>query len=177
MSQACLEPRAPTNEPSESQFLSALDEFDDDFELPELSSLEINPPSYDAAAAATAAAPRSPPRNFSHKLAPVQPREDEGHEELPAYSTSICLENVFLRKSELEGAVHRAYDRNWWKEYVTLRGTLLTFHRCKKDYFHRAGDAKSQSSPDFPAGTRRGAFLRSYNLQHADVGVAADYVK
>ena len=107
----------------------------------------------------------------------IQPREDEGREALPPYSSAISLENVFMRKMELEGAVHQAHDRNWYKVMVTLQGTALTFHRCKSGgLFGGVLDGKKHS-PDFPSGVTRGAFLRSYNLQHADVGIAADYVK
>jgi len=103
----------------------------------------------------------------------IQPREDEGREILPPYSTAISLQGVFLQKMELEGVVHRAQDRNWYRVLVTLQGTALSFYKCKIPGVF----ASRKSSPDFPAGTTKGAFLRSYNLQHADVGVAADYVK
>jgi hypothetical protein len=103
----------------------------------------------------------------------IQPREDEGREVLPPYSSAISLRAVFLRKMELEGAVHRAQNRNWYRVFVTLQGTALTFHKCKLPGFF----GKSRSSPDFPAGTTKGPFLQSYNLQHADVGIAADYLK
>lgn len=106
----------------------------------------------------------------------IQPREDEGRETLPPYSTAISLENVFLRKMELEGAVHQATDRSWTRVMVTLQGTALTFHKCKTAGVFGAMGGKKHS-PDLPAGTSRGAFLRSYNLQHADVGIAADYLK
>jgi hypothetical protein len=104
----------------------------------------------------------------------IQPREDEGREVLPPYSSAISLRAVFLRKMELEGAVHRAQNRNWTRVYVTLQGTALTFHKCK---IPGILGTKGRTTPDFPAGTTKGLFLQSYNLQHADVGIAADYVK
>jgi hypothetical protein len=104
----------------------------------------------------------------------IQPREDEGCEVLPPYSSAISLRAVFLRKMELEGAVHRAQNRNWTRVYVTLQGTALTFHKCK---IPGILGTKGRTTPDFPAGTTKGLFLQSYNLQHADVGIAADYVK
>jgi hypothetical protein len=51
----------------------------------------------------------------------IQPREDEGREQLPAYSCSIMIRAVFERKMELETAVHRAFDRNWHKLFVELQ--------------------------------------------------------
>ncbi|TAQ84890.1 hypothetical protein B7494_g6778 [Chlorociboria aeruginascens] len=125
------------------------------------------PPSYDALAH-----PAHLRRRFT-----IQPREDEGRESLPPYSSSISLESVFSRKMELEGAVYRSHDRNWYRVFVTLQGTALTFHKCKGQGVFAKAEAGRKSSLDFPAGTKKGQFLRSYNLQHADVGVAADYMK
>lgn len=126
-----------------------------------------SPPSYDSFLSSAALR-----RRFN-----IQPREDEGRETLPPYSSAISLENVFMKKLELEGAVHKALDRNWYRVMVTLQGTALTFHKCKTPGLFGAAMSASKHSPDFPAGTTRGALLRSYNLQHADVGIAADYVK
>ncbi len=107
----------------------------------------------------------------------IQPREDEGREILPPYSSAISLENVFMKKMELEGAVHKAQDRNWYKVLVTLQGTALTFHKCKGSGVFGSAMSGRKHSADLPAGCTRGTFLRSYNLQHADVGIAADYLK
>jgi hypothetical protein len=107
----------------------------------------------------------------------IQPREDEGQETLPSYSCAISLESVFLKKMELEGAVHRAHDRNWNREVVTLQGTALTFHKYKSGGVFAKVDGGKRGSADFPAGAKRGHLLKSYNLQHAEVGVAADYLK
>lgn len=108
----------------------------------------------------------------------IQPREDEGHEKLPAYSCALSLENVFLRKLELEGAVHRAHDRNWYRVYATLQGTALSFHKYKgKGMFGKSEVSKYEEDPDFPSGSRRGTPIKSYNLRHAEVGIAADYYK
>lgn len=106
----------------------------------------------------------------------IQPREDEGHEKLPPYSCAISLENVFMRKLELEGAVHRAHDRNWYRVHAKLQGTALTFYEYKERSMFRRLDNEKEKHPDFPAG-KKGHFLRSYNLQHAEVGIAADYYK
>lgn len=108
----------------------------------------------------------------------ILPREDEGREALPEYSAGISLENVFMRKMELQGAIHRASDRNWYRVLATLQGTLLSFHKCKGPGIFGACDrGDRKGTPDLPAGTRRGSLLGSYNLLHADVGIAADYVK
>jgi hypothetical protein len=126
-----------------------------------------SPPSYDADALL-----QTPPRRKFN----IQPREDEGREKLPPYSSQISLENVFSRKMELEDAVHRAHDRNWYRVYVTLQGTALMFHKYKTSgYF--PGWTSESGRQDVAVPEKKGQFLRSYNLQHADVGIAADYYK
>ena len=105
----------------------------------------------------------------------IQPREDEGREILPPYSSAISIQNVFLKKMELEGAVHRAGDRNWYRVVVTLQGTALKFHKFKGSALF--GGKDDGGKPDDSMASKKGVFLRSYNLQHADVGIAADYLK
>lgn len=105
----------------------------------------------------------------------VQPREDEGREVLPPYSSAISIQNVFLKKMELEGAVHKAQDRNWYRVVVTLQGTALKFHKFKGTALFSGKD--DGGKPDSSMDSKKGPFLRSYNLQHADVGIAADYSK
>ncbi|TVY85298.1 Spectrin beta chain, partial [Lachnellula suecica] len=107
----------------------------------------------------------------------IQPREDEGREVLPAYSCAISLESVFIKKMEVEGAVHRAHDRNWYRVFVTLQGTALTLHNYKSSGLFAKPEDGRKSTPDLPAGAKRGSLVKSYNLQHAEVGVAADYTK
>lgn len=126
------------------------------------------PPSYDASTQS---------QNMRSRLINIQPREDEGKETLPGYSAGISLENVFMRKMELQGAIHRASDRNWYRVFATLQGTLLAFHKYKGPGIFGNDRGEQKGTPDLPAGTRRGCLLESYNLQHADVGIAADYVK
>ncbi|KAH8595891.1 hypothetical protein B0O99DRAFT_511119 [Bisporella sp. PMI_857] len=104
----------------------------------------------------------------------VQPREDEGRETLPAYSSAISLCNVFLHKKELEGAVHKAQDRSWHKVSVFLQGTALTLHAYKSGSMLSSW---GKDAADRVVESKMGGFLKSYNLQHADVGVAADYYK
>lgn len=127
-----------------------------------------SPPSYDADALLQSSPLR---RKFN-----VQPREDEGREILPPYSSEISLEHVFSRKMELEGAVHRAHDRNWYRVYVTLQGTALTFHKYKSSGYFSAWSSEGGRT-DVAVPGKKGHFLKSYNLQHADVGIAADYYK
>lgn len=135
---------------------------------PTVPTIPENPPPYDAVLAPST----SPRPKFN-----IQPREDEGREVLPPYSCAISLENVFLKKMELEGAVHRAHDRNWYRVVVALQGTALTVYKFKGGGVFSKLEGGGKPSADFPAGVKRGETLRSYNLQHAEVGVAADYLK
>jgi len=125
-----------------------------------------SPPSYDADAILQSPQSR---QKFN-----VQPREDEGRETLPPYSSAISLENVFCRKVELEGVIRRAADRNWYRVCVALQGTALTFHKYRSYTLSWSTDA---ARSDVLAPGKKGQFIRSYNLQYADVGIAADYYK
>ncbi|RFU30852.1 hypothetical protein B7463_g5469, partial [Scytalidium lignicola] len=123
-----------------------------------------SPPSY--------VAPFMRPR---HRLQ-VLPREDEGREILPLYSASISLDSVLLKKMELVGCVRRAQDREWSREYVSLQGTALIFYKCKSSVVGGVF-AKLEKNPDMPTGVKKGTLIKTYNLQHAEAGIAADYTK
>jgi hypothetical protein len=106
----------------------------------------------------------------------IQPREDQGREQLPAYSCSIMIRAVFSKKMELETAVHRAFDRNWHQVYAELQGTALRFYKVKSAGLF-AGGGGPNTSEDMPPYLKPGELLKIYSLQHADVGIAADYLK
>lgn len=98
---------------------------------------------------------------------------------LPAYSCDVHMETVFQMKMEIEDAVRRAEYRNWRTMVVELHGTALHIYPSKKKDF---GWGKSRMHgpnvrPDNPSWLKKGSLERSYSLQHADVGIAADYQK
>jgi hypothetical protein len=126
------------------------------------------PPSYDLAVAGL----NLPPSRFK-----IQPREDEGCEILPEYSCSIAISAVFVRKMEVECAVHKAHDRNWYKVHVELQGTALKIYKTKSVGVFAKEKSAPNLSPDQPPYLKRGELIRTYNLQHADSGSAADYIK
>lgn len=98
-------------------------------------------------------------------------------EYLPDYNTSIHIEGVFSKKHEIENTIKRAEDRQWHTVFVTLNGTALNVYNVKKDWgWGRSRDGPT-ISPDNPPWVRRSKLERSYNLLHADVGIAADYRK
>lgn len=127
------------------------------------------PPSYDFAVTGL--------ENLPQRKVKIEPRWNEGHEELPAYSCSITQHAVFLRKMELESAVHKAHDRSWYRVWVELQGTALTFYETKSLGLFSSSKSAPNMTPDQPPFLKRGDQVRTYSLQHADVGIAADYTK
>lgn len=106
----------------------------------------------------------------------IQPREDQGREQLPSYSCSIMIRAIFSKKMELETAVHTAFDRKWYQVYAELQGTALRFYKVKSAGIF-AGGGGPNTSADNPPHLKLGELLKIYSLQHADVGIAADYLK
>ncbi|WQF75545.1 Putative pleckstrin domain, PH-like domain superfamily [Colletotrichum destructivum] len=111
---------------------------------------------------------------------PLAGRDDVQHgmeEGLPGYSCDIELEGVWVKKMEIENTTKRAEDRNWHTAFVQLRGTALNFYNVKKDWgWGRTRDGPT-ISPDNPPWVRKASLDKAYSLQHADVGIAADYKK
>lgn len=63
-------------------------------------------------------------------------------------------------------------DRPFWKDvYLVLRGTLLQVRRIKTQGL--LGQCVNRNSPQ----QQPGRLIRTYNLQHAEVGLAADHKK
>jgi hypothetical protein len=120
------------------------------------------PPPYDEFADAPLPAPR-----FK-----VEPRPEEGKERLPAYHCSIRREGIFERKVELESPFERAYDRKWSKVYVVLNNTILSIHKPK-----RVAPGTKGSIEDETDSYICGSAIKSYTLQHTEVGAATDYKK
>ncbi|KAJ0160525.1 hypothetical protein CTA2_7804 [Colletotrichum tanaceti] len=122
-----------------------------------------------------------PPYERDAKLKrPLAGRDDVQHgmeEGLPGYSCDIELEGVWVKKMEIENTTKRAEDRNWHTAFVQLRGTALNFYNVKKDWgWGRTRDGPT-ISPDKPPWVRKASLDKAYSLQHADVGIAADYKK
>lgn len=132
-----------------------------------------NPPAYHAATHGTY---EGPARKGKETVLDDAVLMDE--EVLPRYYCDVHMENVFQMKMEIEDAVKRAEYRNWRTMFVVLHGTALHIYSAKKEF----GWGKSRMhgpdvQPDNPSWLRKGSLERSYSLQHADVGIAADYHK
>ncbi|CDO74580.1 hypothetical protein BN946_scf184583.g7 [Trametes cinnabarina] len=61
---------------------------------------------------------------------PIQPREEEGKEELPPYSNSIYLTGVMPRKMEFIQPGVQAKDRKWRRVYCVLEGTMFRVYKA-----------------------------------------------
>ncbi|KAJ4188844.1 hypothetical protein NW755_006340 [Fusarium falciforme] len=83
-----------------------------------------------------------------------------------------------MRKMEITNTVRRAEDRQWRMAYVTLHGTALNIYGVKKGWqWRRARDDGPSVDPDNPSWIDQGKLAKSYGLQYAEVGIAADYKK
>ncbi|KAK0305429.1 hypothetical protein LTR91_003794 [Friedmanniomyces endolithicus] len=86
--------------------------------------------------------------------APAARQRGEAREKLPGYSCSVSAEARLLLQLESVNPLHGVSESDWREVFVTLRGTLFSIYRVKD------GGA--------------GRLLRSYTLQHAEVGLAVD---
>ncbi|KZT23673.1 hypothetical protein NEOLEDRAFT_1095766 [Neolentinus lepideus HHB14362 ss-1] len=60
----------------------------------------------------------------------IQPREDEGKEELPVYTNSIYLAAIMPRKMEFTAPGVQAKDRKWRRVFCVLEGTIFRVYKC-----------------------------------------------
>ncbi|KAI5369979.1 hypothetical protein Slin15195_G008570 [Septoria linicola] len=97
-----------------------------------------------------------PPNYLTAVRAPSQALRLEGQcrEQLPKYSCTVGAEGKLLLNLESINPLHGSCEGEWREVYVVIRGTMICFHRVKD------GSA--------------GKLLRSYTLQHAEVGLASD---
>jgi len=84
---------------------------------------------------------------------------------LPEYSCSVEYCGTLALRCELTTPFLESGDNKWHEVFVVLRGPQLNFHKFKSSTF-------SKGKP--PA---IGRLMRSYTLQHAEVGVATDWRK
>ncbi|KAF5715467.1 ph domain-containing protein [Fusarium mundagurra] len=98
-------------------------------------------------------------------------------ETLPEYRCEIDLEGVFMHKMEIQNTIQRAEDRQWHMIYVTLHGTALNIYNVKKRWKWGRNKDGPNVNPDNPPWIDQGDLVKSYSLQYADCGIAADYKK
>ncbi|KAF1827833.1 uncharacterized protein K489DRAFT_301731, partial [Dissoconium aciculare CBS 342.82] len=88
------------------------------------------------------------------RLPSPRPRSDR-RDPLPAYTCTVDYEARMLLRVESHSPLHDISEADWKEVILVLRGTSLVLHRARKD-----GSA--------------GKALRTYTLQHAEVGLASD---
>lgn len=59
----------------------------------------------------------------------IQPRDEEGEEELPGYSNAIHISGYMPRKMEFTSPGVQAKDRAWKRQYVVLHGTSIKVYK------------------------------------------------
>lgn len=150
---------------SNSNYNTAMPGYHNKFPNASTSALPSQPPEYKLHSEEEE--PELPPSRFK-----IIPREEEGREELPAYSCTLHKEAVFERKMELSNPFERADKRRWKKVYLVLHGTKLDVHKPKRTMFFEK-KSKTSGETEYTAGV----LLESYTLQLAEVGTAADYLK
>ncbi|KAF2797046.1 hypothetical protein K505DRAFT_236415 [Melanomma pulvis-pyrius CBS 109.77] len=84
----------------------------------------------------------------------------------PQYACTVEIGGILGMKQELSSPFQVAGTREWNDVYVLLRGTQLCIYRIKSPHFL----FKSRSPGP-------GRLIKSFSLQHAEVGVASDFKK
>ncbi|KAI9806249.1 MAG: hypothetical protein M1825_006364 [Sarcosagium campestre] len=110
------------------------------------------------------------PSQFSSSIS-----SEDGTEALPSYTCSLHAESLFDRKQEMKNPFERADIRTWDKVFVILRGPALQVYKLKRPSIF-TDDSNMNHFAQLPAGMA-GTLTKSYSLQHAEVGIAEDYVK
>jgi hypothetical protein len=88
---------------------------------------------------------------------------DESDSIPPEYTCSVYAEGPVGLRCEKISPFLVAPDERWYSMYAVLRGTRLDIHRVKSDVF-----------PAYQHSPRPGRLLKSYTMQHAEVGIAVD---
>lgn len=121
--------------------------------------------------------PQGPPPSYARAMDPktVKYLEEKARTEKdlasttalpPAYTCTVQLSGALGMKQELSSPFSVAGNRDWYEAFVVLQGTQLHIHRAKNP-----GLLSKNRAPT------AGKLLRSYTLQHAEVGIALDFKK
>ncbi|KAF2867088.1 hypothetical protein BDV95DRAFT_503340 [Massariosphaeria phaeospora] len=84
----------------------------------------------------------------------------------PPYDCTVQLAGLLGVKQELSSPFEVSASREWNEWYLELRGTQLSIYRIKTPHF------LSKSRTPGP-----GRLIKTHSLQHAEVGIAADFKK
>ncbi len=82
----------------------------------------------------------------------IQPREEEGREQLPKYANTIYLSAIMPRKLEFTAPGQQAKDRKWKRALCVLEGTIFKVYRVHggvvEDWWERAVGVGDRTSVD-----------------------------
>ncbi|KAF3911718.1 hypothetical protein AA313_de0204678 [Arthrobotrys entomopaga] len=106
----------------------------------------------------------------------IAPRPEEGRETLPSYKCSLKKEAIFDRKIEMDSPFEKSGDRKWSRVFCVLNNTALNIHKVKRTAMIARADPLEED-PDDPTGYAPGPLIKTFTLQHAEVGAASDYKK
>jgi hypothetical protein len=84
----------------------------------------------------------------------------------PPYTCTVEIEGIVGIKQELSSPFQVSGHREWNDVYAILRGTQLSLYRIK-----HPGLLSKKQQP------KAGRLIRTYSLQHAEVGIASDFKK
>lgn len=116
------------------------------------SIVESAPPSYELA--------NSPQRHLqSTKGTPLA----DAPEQLPSYQCTLRFQGFLALRTELSTPFLVSLDKNWHSVYAVVCGTQLSIFSMKSNRGFRS------------ASPIQGRLLRTYSLQHAEVGLAVDH--
>lgn len=124
---------------------------ENNLELPE------DPPGYDASVFSRRK-PRSAPEEHNH-----------GDEVIPHYSCSVSLETAAEVHFEQTTPFESFKKQQWLQVYIVLSGTLLRLHTLKRPSSNLITISTDRN--------QAGRLIKSYSMQHAEVGIAADEPK
>lgn len=106
----------------------------------------------------------------------IQPREEEGKEQLPPYTNSIYLAAIMPRKMEFTAPGFQARDRKWKRALCILEGTMFKIYRVHngvvEDWWERTVGVGDKTSIDpvavGPSGGIRVSAIREAERARAD---------
>ncbi|KAJ8116616.1 hypothetical protein OPT61_g1987 [Boeremia exigua] len=104
-------------------------------------------------------------RHLNEK-ARIEAKAERGDVLPPPYTCTVEIGGVLGVRHELLSPFHVSGQRDWCDCYVILRGTQLSIYRAKQPSLW----SKSKQPT-------AGRLISSYTLQHAEVGIAADFKK
>ncbi|KAF8637866.1 hypothetical protein AX17_002492 [Amanita inopinata Kibby_2008] len=122
-------PKTPTESRGDKKQLGRFNQ-GDEMPSPHILRRQRSMPSYYGPSSEPPPYPNFAPLFRRPTLPPVQPRDDEGMEKLPAYTNDVYLKAIMPRKMEFSSPGMQAKDRKWRRVICVLEGTVFRIYRC-----------------------------------------------